>query len=118
MPEHVVVIVNEEVPMAPEPSTANSLFAATSAAAGGGISWLLSTLYENGPSWSMVPALMFAFASVVGAIVAGLKAQQEYRHKNDWHQLKIETERKRLLAALSAEFKIREKTDEFVPPPS
>lgn len=79
-----------------DPSTTNGLFATTATAAGGGISWVLQQLWAHGPTWSLVPPLLFSAASVVGAVIAGLKARQESIHKEEWHKLKLEAERRRL----------------------
>lgn len=85
-------------------STANSLFATSTAAAGGGVSWFLSQLYLRGPSWSVIPPLLFSLAAITSAVVSGLKARQEAKHKQEFHQ-----ERIRMLRARVAEEEAKRK---------
>ena len=94
----------EHTSMNYDQSTANTLFASSTAAAGGGISWVLTQLYQRGPTWAVVPPLLFSLAAIMSAVVSGLKARQEAKHKEEFHQ-----ERIRMLRARVAEEEAKRK---------
>lgn len=92
---------------APPMPSSQSLFASTAAATGGSITWLLTTILKHGPSWDLVPPLLFSAASLTGAVVAYKRAQvetrvrelqaaQEMRHRDEIHALKMDAERRRI----------------------
>ena len=54
-----------------------TLFATSAASAG---AWLLDSLYRYGPSWSLVPPILLALASVLGAVRSYQDGAQARRH--------------------------------------
>lgn len=60
-----------------------SLFATSS---GASVFWIFDQLWRNGPSWSLVPAIVVAVTGLVGA----LNAAANDRHKRRVERLQLE----------------------------
>jgi hypothetical protein len=69
------------------------LFAGNAAGAGW---WLFDALYRYGPSWQLVPPILIALASVMGAVRSYQDGAQARRHAEEKHQEEIEQYRQRL----------------------
>ncbi len=62
-----------------DPSQATHV-AAPATFAAGSLWWFVETLREFGPSWAMVPPLLFGLAAVANAWTNHLTASQQRRH--------------------------------------
>lgn len=55
----------------------------------GGSWWLVEQAIRHGPSWSLVPPLLFATASLIGASSSYLNGRQARRHAEERHRAEL-----------------------------
>ncbi len=60
---------------------------ATSAAGSGW--WFVDALYRHGPSWQLVPPLLLAVASLIGALNGFLNGRQARKHADELHRAEM-----------------------------
>jgi hypothetical protein len=70
------------------------VFAANAA---GAFWWFVDQLCRYGPSWSLVPPLLIAVASVIGATTNALNARQARRLEREKHEVEVRRGQKRIL---------------------
>ena len=63
------------------------IFAANAA---GGVWWFGDQLLRNGPSWELVPPILLAVASLVGATRNYLDGRLQRRHADEEFRMRIE----------------------------
>ena len=70
-----------------DPSHSTGLFATNAAAASW---WAVDLLYRHGPDWQVLPPLLIAAASLVGAVRGFANDRQSRRHKEERHRIEIQ----------------------------
>lgn len=78
--------------------THTRLFAANAAGAGW---WIIDSLCRYGPSWQLVPPLLLACASAIGAVKSYQDAAQARRHAEERHQIELAAMKRRAYDPLS-----------------
>jgi len=51
--------------------------------------WAGDLFYRHGPSWQLVPPLLIAAASLVGALRGYANDRQARRHRDELHQIEV-----------------------------
>lgn len=67
---------------------------------GGSVWWLLDALYRHGPSWQLVPPIVLAIASLVGAVRAYQDGAQARRHADEKHRAELEAMKRQVFDPL------------------
>jgi hypothetical protein len=79
----------------------NSMLATSTTTTLGGTWWFLDQLLSHGPSWNLIPPLIFGTAALISAICTATKIRQDLRHKEELHAIAVMAARH----GLSAEMK-------------